>query len=136
MFYQSKNYNGLGFLPTTETLVGTGFFTGVEALVVLRTAAFVVGAAAVLWAAGAAAAAAADVTLGAAGFPAVTVVVTGAEFTNTGSVEGMGLPSLVCNFTTCVTSKFFTCCGHYRHLETAQTKKVKQFETRPQRPLP
>lgn len=46
-------------------------------------------------------AAAEDVTLGFVGFPAVTVVVTGAEFTNTGSVEGMGLPSFVCNFTTC-----------------------------------
>lgn len=29
------------------------------------------------------------------GFPAVEVVTTGAEFTSTGSVEGMGLPSLV-----------------------------------------
>lgn len=29
------------------------------------------------------------------GFPAVEVVITGAEFTNTGSVEGIGLPSLV-----------------------------------------
>lgn len=28
-------------------------------------------------------------------FPAVEVVTTGAEFTSTGSVEGMGLPSLV-----------------------------------------
>lgn len=31
---------------------------------------------------------------------AVDVVTTGAEFTNTGSVEGIGLPSLVCSFTT------------------------------------
>lgn len=31
----------------------------------------------------------------AGGFPAVEVVITGAEFTNTGSVEGIGLPSLV-----------------------------------------
>lgn len=30
-----------------------------------------------------------------AGFPAVEVVTTGAEFTSTGSVEGMGFPSLV-----------------------------------------
>ena len=29
------------------------------------------------------------------GFPAVEVVMTGAELTNTGSVEGIGLPSLV-----------------------------------------
>lgn len=29
------------------------------------------------------------------GFPAVDVVTTGAEFTNTGSVEGIGLPNLV-----------------------------------------
>lgn len=29
------------------------------------------------------------------GFPAVEVVITGAAFTNTGSVEGIGLPSLV-----------------------------------------
>lgn len=29
------------------------------------------------------------------GFPAVEVVMTGAVFTNTGSVEGMGLPNLV-----------------------------------------
>lgn len=29
------------------------------------------------------------------GFPAVAVVTTGAEFTSTGSVEGMGFPSLV-----------------------------------------
>lgn len=29
------------------------------------------------------------------GFPAVEVVITGAVFTNTGSVEGMGLPNLV-----------------------------------------
>lgn len=34
-----------------------------------------------------------DVVTG--GFPAVEVVITGAEFTNTGSVEGIGLPSLV-----------------------------------------
>lgn len=30
----------------------------------------------------------------------VIVTATGAELTKTGSVEGMGLPSLVCNFTT------------------------------------
>lgn len=35
-----------------------------------------------------------------AGFPAVEVVTTGVEFTNTGSVEGIGLPSLVWSFTT------------------------------------
>lgn len=29
------------------------------------------------------------------GFPAVEVVITGVEFTSTGSVEGIGLPSLV-----------------------------------------
>lgn len=29
------------------------------------------------------------------GFPAVEAVITGAAFTNTGSVEGIGLPSLV-----------------------------------------
>lgn len=29
------------------------------------------------------------------GFPAVEVVITGFAFTNTGSVEGIGLPSLV-----------------------------------------
>lgn len=36
----------------------------------------------------------------AGGFPAVEVVITGEELTNTGSVEGIGLPSLVCSFTT------------------------------------
>lgn len=34
------------------------------------------------------------------GFPGVEVVITGAEFTNTGSVEGIGFPSLVWSFTT------------------------------------
>ena len=33
-------------------------------------------------------------------FPADVVVYTGAEFTSTGSVEGIGLPSLVWSFTT------------------------------------
>lgn len=37
----------------------------------------------------------ADTEVEAAGFPLVEFVVTGAEFTNTGSVEGIGLPSLV-----------------------------------------
>lgn len=32
---------------------------------------------------------------GTEGFPAVVVVTTGVEFTNTGSVEGIGFPSLV-----------------------------------------
>lgn len=32
--------------------------------------------------------------------PGVAIMVTGAELTRTGSVDGMGLPSLVCNFTT------------------------------------
>lgn len=32
---------------------------------------------------------------GAGGFPAVEVVITGLVFTNTGSVDGMGLPNLV-----------------------------------------
>lgn len=32
--------------------------------------------------------------------PVVIVMATGAELTRTGSVDGMGLPSLVCNFTT------------------------------------
>lgn len=37
----------------------------------------------------------AGVDVDAEGFPAVDVVTTGAELTNTGSVEGIGLPSLV-----------------------------------------
>lgn len=37
----------------------------------------------------------AEVDVETGSFPAVEVVITGAEFTNTGSVEGIGLPSLV-----------------------------------------
>lgn len=35
-----------------------------------------------------------------AGFAEIVVMVTGAEFTNTGSVDGIGLPSFVCSFNT------------------------------------
>lgn len=35
-----------------------------------------------------------------AGFAAIVVMGTEAEFTKTGSVEGIGLPSFVCSFTT------------------------------------
>lgn len=35
-----------------------------------------------------------------AGFAEIVVMGTGAVFTKTGSVEGIGLPSFVCSFTT------------------------------------
>lgn len=35
-----------------------------------------------------------------AGFSEIVVIKTGAEFTKTGSLDGIGLPSFVCSFTT------------------------------------
>lgn len=71
------------------TLAAVGFFTGVDAgLEGAVTGVFC----------------ATDAGVGAAVVAAVLLVVivvaAEAELTKTGSVEGMGLPSLVCNFTT------------------------------------
>lgn len=74
----------------TVILEGAGFLTGAVVLAVAFTATCLgvaVGVEVVETEAGV------DVETG--GFPAVVVVITGAEFTNTGSVEGIGLPSLV-----------------------------------------
>lgn len=75
----------------TVILVGAGFLTGGVGLAVVFTATCLgvaVGVEVVETEADGV-----DVETG--GFPAVEVVITGAEFTNTGSVEGIGLPSLV-----------------------------------------
>ena len=74
----------------TVILEGAGFLTGGAGLAVVFTATCLgatVGVGVVETEAGV------DVETG--GFPAVEVVITGAEFTSTGSVEGIGLPSLV-----------------------------------------
>lgn len=74
----------------TVILEGAGFLTGAAVLAVAFTATCLgvaVGVGVVETEAGV------DVDTG--GFPAVAVVITGAEFTKTGSVEGIGLPSLV-----------------------------------------
>lgn len=74
----------------TVILEGAGFLTGGVVLAVLFTATCLgvtVGVEVAETEAGA------EDDTGA--FPAVEVVITGAEFTNTGSVEGIGLPSLV-----------------------------------------
>lgn len=79
----------------TVILEGGGFLTGVAVLVVLFAATGLGAAAGV---------AVVDAEVeedkeeeeeGTEGFPAVVVVTTGVEFTNTGSVEGIGFPSLV-----------------------------------------
>lgn len=72
------------------TLVAVGFFAGVAACLESGVAGlFCVPALEVEVIAGAD-----DI------FPVVIVTATGAELTRTGSVDGIGLPSLVCNFTT------------------------------------
>lgn len=88
----SPNYqhNKSTNLQMTVILEGAGFLTGGAALAVAFTATclgVVEEVVVVVTEAG--------VEMETAGFPAVEVVTTGAEFTNTGSVEGMGLPSLV-----------------------------------------
>lgn len=77
----------------TVILEGGGFLTGVAVLAVLFAATGLGAAAGV---------AVVDAEVeedeeeeGTEGFPAVVVVTTGVEFTNTGSVEGIGFPSLV-----------------------------------------
>lgn len=75
----------------TVILEGTGFLTGAIVLAVAFTATCCLGAAVGVEGVETGTGAAAE----AADFPAVEVVRTGAEFTNTGSVEGIGLPSLV-----------------------------------------
>lgn len=78
----------------TVILEGGGFLTAVVVLAVLFAATSLGAAAGV-------AVVDADVEEdeeeeeGTEGFPAVVVVTTGVEFTNTGSVEGIGFPSLV-----------------------------------------
>lgn len=74
----------------TVILEGAAFLTGAVVLAVVFTAACLavtVGVEVVGIEEG--------VDMDTAGFPAVEVVITGDEFTNTGSVEGIGLPSLV-----------------------------------------
>lgn len=74
----------------TVILEGAGFLTGAVVLAVAFTATCLgvaVGVEVVETEAG--------VEVETGGFPAVEVVITGAEFTNTGSVEGIGFPSLV-----------------------------------------
>lgn len=66
----------------------TGFFTGAGALVAFTTTSL-----------GGATGAVAVTMIGVV-FPAVDVEIIGALFTKTGSVEGIGLPSLVWSFTT------------------------------------
>ncbi len=74
----------------TVILEGAGFLTGAVVLVVAFTATCLgVAEGVVVVETGA------EVVVDTAGFPAVEAVITGAEFTNTGSVEGIGLPSLV-----------------------------------------
>lgn len=74
----------------TGILVGAGLLTGAAVLAMVFTATCLgvaVGVEVVETEAG--------VDVDAGGFPAVEVVITAAQFTNTGSVEGIGLPSLV-----------------------------------------
>lgn len=74
----------------TIILEGAGFFTGGAVLAVEFTATCLGVAVEVR-----VVETEAGVEVETGGFPAVEVVTTGAEFTSTGSVEGMGLPSLV-----------------------------------------
>ncbi len=78
----------LGHLPIITTLAVAGFFAG-DATGLESAAAGVFCTT--------------DVGVGAVVVAVLLVVIVaaaGAELTKTGSVEGMGLPSLVCNFTT------------------------------------
>lgn len=74
----------------TVILEGAGFLTGAVVLTMAFTATCLGVAAGVE-----VVETEAGVEVEAGGFPAVEVVITGEEFTNTGSVEGIGLPSLV-----------------------------------------
>lgn len=77
-------------LPMTVILEGAGFLIGAVVLVVAFIATCLgvaVGVEVVEMEEG--------VDVDTEGFPAVEVVITGAAFTNTGSVEGIGLPNLV-----------------------------------------
>lgn len=76
-------------LQMTVILEGAGFLTGAVVLAVFPEACFGVTVGVVV------VDAEAEVDVEAGGFPAVEVVTTGAEFTSTGSVEGIGFPSLV-----------------------------------------
>lgn len=78
----------------TVILEGGGFLTGVAVLAVLF-AATSLGAAAGVAVVDAEVEEDKEEEEGTEGFPAVVVVTTGVEFTNTGSVEGIGFPSLV-----------------------------------------
>lgn len=78
----------------TVILEGGGFLTGVAVLAVLF-AATGLGAAAGVAVVDAEVEEDEEEEEGTEGFPAVVVVTTGVEFTNTGSVEGIGFPSLV-----------------------------------------
>lgn len=78
----------------TVILEGGGFLTGVAVLAVLF-AATGLGAAAGVAVVDAEVEEDKEEEEGTEGFPAVVVVTTGVEFTNTGSVEGIGFPSLV-----------------------------------------
>lgn len=78
----------------TVILEGGGFLTGVAVLAVLF-AATGLGATAGVAVVDAEVEEDKEEEEGTEGFPAVVVVTTGVEFTNTGSVEGIGFPSLV-----------------------------------------
>lgn len=78
----------------TVILEGGGFLTGVAVLAVLF-AATGLGATAGVAVVDAEVEEDEEEEEGTEGFPAVVVVTTGVEFTNTGSVEGIGFPSLV-----------------------------------------
>lgn len=80
------------YLQRTVILEGASFLTGGVVLAVVLTATCLGVIKGVVVVGTEAGAVEGEVT---AGFPAVEVVMMGAEFTNTGSVEGIGLPSLV-----------------------------------------
>jgi len=90
----NNKHNKLADLQTTDILEGAGFLTG--AVLAETFTAACLGVTVEVEAVEPEA----EVAVETEGFPAVDVVTTGAEFTNTGSVEGIGLPNLVWSFTT------------------------------------
>lgn len=96
---QNEPHNNSTHLQMTAILERGGFLTGVCVLVTVFTATSL-GAAAVEAVVETEARVEEEEEETTEGFPAVVVVTTGVEFTNTGSVEGIGFPSLVWSFTT------------------------------------
>lgn len=91
---QNEPHNNSTHLQMTAILERGGFLTGVCVLVTVFTATSL-GAAAVEAVVETEARVEEEEEETTEGFPAVVVVTTGVEFTNTGSVEGIGFPSLV-----------------------------------------